>query len=94
MAVDLQPKDKDVIIVHERIGESLIKDAFSLGGALAAIALGRWLGSSAMQWLGFALFMVVAWAYASHGGSPRKTPQEAADYLRDAYGVMASVSPW
>lgn len=80
---------KEVLILHERWAESIIKDTCSLGGAVATIALGWWLGSVAMQWLGFCLFGLLCLAYGVHGGKVRMPPQEAADYLRKTYGVSA-----
>jgi hypothetical protein len=51
------------------------------------IGTGWFLSSAAMQWAGFALLCVVAIGYVS--AQKKYTPQQAADYLRDKYGVRA-----
>lgn len=81
---------KDIIVVHESVRDGIIKDCAHLAAAAAVIALGWSLDSSAMQWVGFSVFLMLLLAYSTSSGKPRQTPQQAADYLRDTYGVTAA----
>lgn len=86
-------EEKSVLMIHERWSESLIKDAGSFATVTGIIGLGWWLGSDAMQWVGFIMVCLVALArlgsMKAHSGKWRYTPQEAADYLSATYGVKA-----
>ena len=76
----------EFLIIHETIRQSWARDAGSYLLIVATIGTGWWLGSPAMQWLGF-LMLVVA-ALAKIQSKCRFTPQEAADKLKRDYGVI------
>lgn len=79
----------DIIrVITETWIESLARDAGTFGGAFVLIGIGHWLGSSAMQWFGFITVLCGAIARSS-ARWPKKSPQEAADYLKTKYGVTA-----
>lgn len=76
-----------VIILHETVAESWIKDAGTFAMIVAVIGTGWWLGSEAMQWIGFLMVMLVAVRMAG-GCKDRMTPQQAADLLCRKYGAL------
>ena len=78
-----------VTMIRESMTESVIKDIISLTLLVVVIGIGKWCDSSAMQWAGFAMFTVMS-IVASNLGNSRKSPQEAADWLRDEFNVVAS----
>lgn len=51
--------ETEVIIVRETLRESIAKDVFSVAALTAAVSLGVWLESSAMQWIGGVLWILV-----------------------------------
>lgn len=85
-------KTKDnVILIRETTAESIKSDLFSFATACALIGVGVYLESDAMQWTGAALFWMVIMAQASgQKKKTTKTPQQAADWLRDKFNVRAS----
>lgn len=50
--------DTEVIIIRESLGESIAKDVASVAALTAAVSLGVWLESSAMQWIGGVLWII------------------------------------
>ena len=84
-------EDNTVIILSETPAQSIVSDTYSFFLAVALIGIGVYLASSAMEWLGFILVSLKliggGMMLAKRG---RKTPQQAADYLRDEFGVTAS----
>lgn len=83
----------NIIVVHESPMQSVIKDTYTFAAVVGIIGVGWLLGSDAMQWIGFVILSVIALARAgSISKKFRYTPQEAADLLRDRWGVVASPS--
>jgi hypothetical protein len=79
-----------VIIIHETRADSWRKDAGSVIAAAALIGVGVICDSAAMQWAGFWLFAIGFFSWAiSAKGDHNKTPQEAANFLRDRFNVRA-----
>jgi len=83
--------EREVILIHETVLQSWVKDIVSFVSLAGIIGLGWWLDSAAMQWAGFILFAL------SVMGRARKymvdgvtTPQKAADSLHEKYGVIAT----
>lgn len=50
--------DTEVIVIRESLGESIAKDVSSVAALTAAVSLGVWLESSAMQWIGGVLWII------------------------------------
>lgn len=84
-------KNTEIIMIRETLMQSILRDAVSVGCAGGLIGFGVLLDSAAMQWFGFVLaaFFLLAVSARTLKASPRMTPQEAADYLRQTYGVEA-----
>lgn len=84
-----EQKYEFISIKDSRLWRSILSDTYStltLGGL---IGVGVVVDSGAMQWAGF-LFAVM-WMFArvsNRASRARKTAQEAANYLRDKYGVV------
>lgn len=79
---------KLVVILHETVAQSWMRDLGSFGMALALVGVGWWAGSAALQWVGAIVFFLLM--FAKKGGiALRLTPQEAADHLWDRFGVTA-----
>lgn len=87
MAVSEQ---KTVILCHETAAQSWGRDLASAAVLLGMIGVGWAIDSSALQWI--ASFVWVIWLFSRAVNSPnvhRVTPQEAADILRDKFGIRA-----
>lgn len=54
-----------IIIVHETIKQSIIKDVATCALLIATIGVGVWIGSSALQWIAALLFIIVLLARAA-----------------------------
>lgn len=83
-----------IIFIHESVLGSIASDLVT-GAILAGlIGLGVFLESSAMQWAGFLLvgMSIIGRASRMMSGKVRYTPQQAADYLQEKYGVTAAVN--
>lgn len=78
-----------ILCVRESLTKSIVSDLVSFAVTVGVIGVGVLAGSVAMQWCGFAMLVAVLIARA-HKDRPYKTPQEAADWLRDEYDVTAS----
>ncbi len=75
---DKHPKpETKVIIIRETTWESILSDCFTFGCPAALMLAGWFMGSSAMQWLGFLTFWVVAVAQAPSLRKSKMTIQEA-----------------
>ena len=79
--------ERDVMLLHETVWQSVARDITSAVMVVGLIGSGVWVGSTAMQWLGFILFWLVLLVRAN--SKIRYTPQQAADYLKERYGVTA-----
>lgn len=82
-----------ILVLHETVIQSWVRDASAYTLTLTVIGTGWALDSTAMQWMGFLLLIVVAVKLAGVAASKRLTPQQAADYLRDKFGVTAGHRP-
>ena len=49
----------EIIVVHESVLASYLKDIASVGSLTAAVGLGIWLDSSALQWVAGLLWIVI-----------------------------------
>jgi hypothetical protein len=81
------PKTK-VILIHETITQSWLKDAGSALACAAVVALGSWTGSTTAENLGWIALAFLFFCWVKGRDKNEKTPQEAADYLRERYGVV------
>lgn len=79
-----------IIITDDRLWRSALRDVVTLASVVGIIGIGWFLDSSAMQWAGFVVAALMLIALAGASRKRRKTPQEAAKYLRDKFGVTAS----
>jgi len=82
----------EIIVVHESVWQSFVKDAISVSLAACMIGVGKLIESNAAQWVGFILFCLTMISIAKrsldrHG---RLTPQGAAEYIRDKWGAVAA----
>ena len=83
-------KSPDVMLVVEGVKQSIIKDAFTFVMVTSLIWIGVVLNSNAMQWFGAFMAMIcILGAFKKYIKNQTMTPQQAADYLRDNYGVTA-----
>lgn len=84
----------DLLLVTESFLVSACNDIVSGMIFVSIIGIGRAIDSPAMEWCG----AIVAWVCIlgianSWRNKGRKKPQEAADYLRARYGVVAGGGP-
>jgi len=71
-------KTTPVIIVHETIAQSWIRDASSVAGFVALISIGVYLDSSAMQWVGAILgFLTICGSATAAARKHKMTVAEA-----------------
>lgn len=61
-------KRTEVLIIHETVAQSAVKDIVSLGVLSAGIALGVYLDSAALQWTAGVIWMVVLATATGHLG--------------------------
>ncbi len=84
--------NKEILIIHETIAESVISDLVTLGTLSTIIALSVYIfESEAMQWVGAIIFFIWLLSRASEHrkGMGYRTAQELANYLSKKYGVIA-----
>lgn len=70
--------DKTIIVIEEKVIESIKRDTYSVVSAFVLIGVGVYLESWAMEWFGFLMAMIVMFGKAS--GIRKKmsmTPDEA-----------------
>lgn len=84
-------ESKDYISLHDSKLGFWRRYFVTYGTLLACIGVGVLVQSDALQWIGSIIWFlgILGWAitYAKQG---YKTPQEAADYLAEKYGAVAS----
>lgn len=78
-----------IVVLRETWQASLISDAGSFAMAITLTGVGRWMGSDALQWIGALIYFLCMISIAMRPRT-RKTPQQAADWLRDTFGVTAT----
>jgi hypothetical protein len=78
-----------IILATETVAMSWARDASSLLLAVVMTGIGRLLYIPPLEWIG-AVFFIMSFAASTSAlrNRYRKTPQQAADYLRDRYGVF------
>ena len=76
-----------VVVVDGALWRRLLGNLLVAGIQVGIIGIGVWVNSTAMQWAGFLAVVLVVWAWAK--ARPARTPQEAADHLREKYGAVA-----
>ncbi len=84
--------DKEILIIHETVIESVITDLVTIGTLSAIIGLSVYVfESEAMQWVGAIIFFVWLLSRSSKAGRGMgyRTAQDAANYLCKNYGVVA-----
>ena len=80
-----------ILIKDDRLWRSVLSDTYSTATLVGVIGIGLIVESPAMQWAGFVIFMLWVLVRASAKAKmTRKTAQEAADYIRDKLGVVAT----
>lgn len=77
-----------VVVLHETMFQSVVKDLCTYGTIVAVIGTGWWLESEAMQWLGFIMLCISAIGRIA-SKNRNMTPQQAADMLWRKFGVKA-----
>ena len=87
MAMTDTPTKPSVLLIRESAWQSIVSDTYSAIAAIGVMGIGWWLNSSAMQWCGFLLFWITL--AANTKDDKRRSPQDAADYLKSEYGVTA-----
>ncbi len=80
-------QEDKIMLLHETVLQSIGRDLTAYCLIVAVIGTGWYLGSPAMQWLGF--LMLCCGAVARLKNTPRYTPQQAANKLRADFGVIA-----
>jgi phage gp46-like protein len=82
--------DKDILLLHENLWESVISDLMTMGSLSCVTLLAWWLDSTFLAVFGACLWLIGVMARVHNiAEKRRKTPQEAADYLKREYGVTA-----
>lgn len=78
-----------VLVLHETIMQSWLKDAGTLASTTSIIGIGALLSSSAMQWAGFIMLGFIALCRLTSARKAHMSPQQAANLLAKEYGVRA-----
>ncbi len=60
--------EKQVILIKESFWPSVAKDTYSIGVLLAAVGLGVWIDSSALQWVAGIIWIFWVFARANRYG--------------------------
>jgi len=82
--------DATIVIIGEDWKLSIARDSVTFGGLLACVGVGVWVDSIALQWIGGIMWILGILGRIRHIiDKNRKTPQEAANWLRDKYNVTA-----
>lgn len=85
-----EKKDKDIILIQESVRNSIISDTYTMGSLFFVVLLAWWLDSTFLAVFGAAMWLLSAMAKAHvMSEKRRKSPQEAANYLKSEYGVTA-----
>lgn len=82
----VKAEGSQIIILHESVAQSWARDASSLVMAVAMIGIGVWLESSAMQWIGGIVWLLVLMSKAS-GVAKKMTIGQARQKLDEIEGV-------
>lgn len=80
--------DLKITIVDDRLWMSVGRDVFTYASLCLAFLTGWLYQSSAMQWCALVILLLFAGGIAVRPNL--MTAQQAADHLRDKYGVTAS----
>lgn len=82
--------NETVVIIHETVIQCVLRDLVTVVGLVALIGIGVALDSRAMQWCGFILGMLALFTRVGRvPGIYRCKPQEAANILKEKFGVTA-----
>lgn len=88
---DEKTDEPKVVLLHETVAQSLLRDAGTFCMLVACMGVGWFLDSSAMQWAGFIMFFLFIFGRVmGTAKNNQKTPQAAADWLKEKFGVVAS----
>lgn len=86
---DVPVPETQVIILHETVWQSAVRDLISAAVLLGMVGIGIWLESNALQCVGGATW--VLWLFCRMAGDSsarlRLTPAEAVRHLVDTFGV-------
>jgi hypothetical protein len=83
--------DRHIMIIHETVAQSWMRDASSVAGFVALIGIGVWLDSGAMQWTGAILgFLVIAGRMQRVWKDNRYTIEQARKRLDEIEAEMKS----
>jgi hypothetical protein len=83
---------KEVIIIHETVAQSVIKDAVSIGALTLAVGLGVYMQSTAMQWVAGVMWVLYMLSASLKNWSDRKMTVEAARKRLDEIEAKASLT--
>lgn len=75
----------EYIVLVETVKSSILKDTYTFLMIVAVIATGKWIDSTAMQWVG--AFMLFIGAMARAKGYQRYTPEKAVEMIIEKHGV-------
>lgn len=70
---------------------SALSNLNTVATVTAIFAIGWWFESTAMQWFGFIVAMLILFARAAKLGK-KFSPQEASDFLKAEYGVTPTTT--
>lgn len=84
----MSDKNNEIIIIYQSMFESIISSLVDCVLAVGLIGIGVYLHSSAMQWFGFIVTSLVMISKSQRlTKNNKKTPQQAANYLYEKFGV-------
>ena len=76
-----------VIMIHETVLGSWLKDLGSVITLLGTVGIGVWIGSSALQWIAGLVWIVWLISRASKEGRFRGPPADAIRWLEETYKI-------
>jgi hypothetical protein len=87
----MKKHDTQIILLHETVGQAIVKDFVTTLSAFVLIGLGVLVGSTVMQVFGAiaTVLLVLGKAAGYMKQTPILTPQQAADKLKREFGVVA-----
>jgi len=72
--------EKQIIVIRESLAKSLARDLFTVSSLTAMVGIGVVLESAAMQWIGAACWLLMAFARGSGRAKPM-TAEQAIEFI-------------
>lgn len=74
-------KERVIVVYHETALQSIVSDIFTVGSLVAAVAVGKWIDSSALQWIAGILTIIAVVTFKPKQGVTFTDVEKAKAFL-------------